>query len=99
MTGNTGTLRYMAPEVALGKSYNHSIDVYSFGIILWQIIKGKVPYETMSKKAYINRVVLGKERPPLDKGWPKRLTRLIQRCWNDDGDKRPSFKGKIHTIF
>jgi len=92
MTGNTGTLRYMAPEVALGHSYNQSIDVYSFGIIMWQIMKGKVPYETMSKKAYINRIVLGKERPKLESTWSQRMKRLMQQCWSDDSDRRPTFQ-------
>jgi serine/threonine protein kinase len=37
LSGNTGSLRYMAPEVALDKPYNHKVDVYSFGILLWQV--------------------------------------------------------------
>ena len=37
LTGNTGSLRYMAPEVALKLPYNEKVDVYSFGIILWQM--------------------------------------------------------------
>ena len=35
MTGNTGSVRYMAPEVALDLPYNHSVDVYSFSILVW----------------------------------------------------------------
>lgn len=74
LTGNTGTLRYMAPEVALGRQYNKSVgrslhiftwvdsifcrtlDVYSFGIILWQILRGQIPFKHMSKKEYMQRV-------------------------------------------
>lgn len=37
LTGNTGTLRYMAPEVVLGRSYHQSVDTYSFGILIWQV--------------------------------------------------------------
>ena len=40
LTGNTGTLRYMAPEVVMGRSYNQSVDVYSFSILIWQIVTG-----------------------------------------------------------
>lgn len=39
LSGNTGSLRYMAPEVALEKPYNHLVDVYSYGIMLWQVRK------------------------------------------------------------
>jgi serine/threonine protein kinase len=38
MTGNTGSLRYMAPEVALRRPYSEKADVYSFGILVWQVI-------------------------------------------------------------
>ena len=44
MSGNTGSLRYMAPEVALEKPYNSSVDVYSFGILFWQITSLETPF-------------------------------------------------------
>jgi serine/threonine protein kinase len=44
MSGNTGTLIYMAPEVALNKPYTEKVDIYSFGIILWQLASGVVPF-------------------------------------------------------
>ena len=80
MTGNTGTLRYMAPEVALARPYNHSVDTYSFGIILWQIVKGKVPFSGLGRRTYMENVVVGGERPRLDRSWPKAFSRLLQRC-------------------
>jgi serine/threonine protein kinase len=91
MTGNTGTLRYMAPEVALAKPYNQSVDTYSFGIILWQIVKGKVPFSGLGRRTYMENVVVGGERPRLDRSWPKPFSRLLQRCWNEDSTQRPSF--------
>lgn len=91
MTGNTGTLRYMAPEVALAKPYNQSVDTYSFGIILWQIVKGKVPFSGLGRRTYMENVVVGGERPRLDRSWPKPFSRLLQRCWNEDRTQRPSF--------
>ena len=49
MTGNTGSLRYMAPEVALRKSYNEKVDVYSYGIMVWQMARDRVPFKGLSK--------------------------------------------------
>eukprot|EP00568_Trieres_chinensis_P009063 CAMPEP_0183314746 /NCGR_PEP_ID=MMETSP0160_2-20130417/49439_1 /TAXON_ID=2839 ORGANISM="Odontella Sinensis, Strain Grunow 1884" /NCGR_SAMPLE_ID=MMETSP0160_2 /ASSEMBLY_ACC=CAM_ASM_000250 /LENGTH=93 /DNA_ID=CAMNT_0025480145 /DNA_START=1 /DNA_END=279 /DNA_ORIENTATION=- len=46
-TGNTGTLRYMAPEVAKCKNYGLEVDVYSFGMLLWEICKWKKPFHKM----------------------------------------------------
>lgn len=91
MTGNTGTLRYMAPEVALAKPYNQSVDTYSFGIILWQIVKGKVPFSGLGRRTYMEHVVVGGERPRLDRSWPKPFCRLLQRCWSEDRTLRPGF--------
>jgi serine/threonine protein kinase len=42
----SGTLRYMAPEVVLGRSYNQSVDVYSFSVLIWQIATGVVSFFT-----------------------------------------------------
>ena len=43
--GETGTARYMCPEVALHKPYNEKCDVYSFGILLWEMASGKLPFK------------------------------------------------------
>merc|ERR1712183_1116963 len=44
LSGNTGSLRYMAPEVAKEQPYNTSVDVYSFAILLWQICTLETPF-------------------------------------------------------
>ena len=43
--GNTGSLRYMAPEVATCQKYDQSVDVYSFALLLWQVLTGHTPFE------------------------------------------------------
>ena len=52
MTGNTGSLRYMAPEVALQQPYDKRADVYSFGIIVWQMARGKLPFKVSVLKSH-----------------------------------------------
>lgn len=98
LTGNTGTLRYMAPEVALGRQYNCSVDVYSFGVIIWQVLRSKVPFRDMGKKAYIQEVVVGGKRPPLDRRWPIGFSALLQRCWHEDKDARPSLSQVVTEL-
>ena len=44
MTGNTGSLRYMAPEVVLDLPYNETVDTFSFGIVVWTIAMNKLPF-------------------------------------------------------
>jgi serine/threonine protein kinase len=57
--GNTGSLRFMAPEVALGKAYNEKVDVYSFAVIVWSIATNKAPFKGYDRSMHRSRVVLG----------------------------------------
>jgi serine/threonine protein kinase len=91
MTGNTGSLRYMAPEVALRKPYTEKVDVYSFGIMAWQMARDKIPFKGMSRDEFYRVVVVGGERPQLDKAWPAGFSSLLTACWNTDPMVRPSF--------
>lgn len=98
LTGNTGTLRYMAPEVVLGRSYHQSVDVYSFGILIWQVASGKVPFRDMGKKTYFDRVVVGGQRPRIDPRWPASFTSLLRLCWHEDKHMRPSFATVVQEL-
>jgi len=103
MTGNTGSLRYMAPEVALKQPYNEKADVYSFGIMVWQMARDRVPFKGMSREEFMTRVVQRGERPKLDKSWPSAFSNMLESCWNADHMRRPSFQelsdllGKLQT--
>mmetsp|Transcript_7719 Transcript_7719/g.22605 ORF Transcript_7719/g.22605 Transcript_7719/m.22605 type:complete len:863 (+) Transcript_7719:344-2932(+) len=97
MSGETGSLRYMAPEVAEGLPYNHKADVYSFGVILWEMNSGNRPFNGLSRDTFYEQVVHGGERPHLSKKWPPQLNKLIADCWSDDIQTRPSF-GEIVDI-
>lgn len=90
MTGYTGSLRYMAPEVVLRKPYCEKADVYSFGIMLWQMARDRVPFKGLSKDEFIKQVVHANERPKLDKTWPPGFTNLLKQCWEADPNLRPS---------
>jgi len=91
MTGYTGSLRYMAPEVALRQPYNEKCDVYSFGIILWQMARSKTPYEGLTSQTFLQHVVVNGERPKLDRSWPVAFCKLLESCWHAVPSVRPSF--------
>jgi hypothetical protein len=98
LTGNTGTLRYMAPEVAVGKPYHHSVDTYSFGIIVWQVLTGSVPFRDLGRKKYYEKVVYGGLRPSLDPQLPTRFRSLLERCWHSDQNVRPKFSQVLQVL-
>jgi len=90
LSGNTGSLRYMAPEVARSEPYNLSADVYSFGLLLWQICSLDLPYDGMNRQDHAELVVHGHERPQLDSSWSTPLRILMKRSWEPDPLVRPS---------
>lgn len=98
MSGETGSLRYMAPEVADGLPYNFRADVYSFGIILWELNAGKKPFDGLNRESFYERVVHGGERPPLHRKWPKELTTLMTKCWDVDMGNRPKFRDIVSRL-
>lgn len=91
LTGNTGSLRYMAPEVAKGEPYDQRVDTYSFGILFWQICSLQTPYAGMSTKMHAQKVVQQGQRPKPDKSWPLSWADLMTRSWASNMAARPDF--------
>lgn len=78
--------------------YNFKADVYSFGILLWQIMSTKVPYEKLTLGIIEREVINGNHRPKIDSSWSMSLSGLMRSCWARDMAERPNFaeiKGKI----
>jgi len=98
MSGNTGSLRYMAPEVAMRTSYSEKADVYSFAIVVWQMARDKLAYRDLSRKEFHDRVVTHGERPKLDRSWPPQFSNLLEDCWHKDHHKRPSFGSILESL-
>lgn len=98
MTGMTGSLRYMAPETALRKPYNEKVDVYSYGILIWQMARDRVPFKGFSKDEFLKNISLGGERPKLDSSWPAGFSNLLTRCWHEDALQRPSFQSIVEEL-
>lgn len=90
LSGNTGSLRYMAPEVARSDPYNLSADVYGFGLLLWQICSLYLPYDGMNRQDHSELVVYGNERPEIDPSWSTPLRILIKRAWEPEPLVRPT---------
>ena len=80
----------MAPEVIRHESYSSNADVYSFGIVLWQLITREVPFATMTPIQAAFAVAQG-IRPEIPELTPSLLKEIICACWDQDSHKRPSF--------
>ncbi|KEH43661.1 serine/threonine-protein kinase STY46 isoform X2 [Medicago truncatula] len=90
MTAETGTYRWMAPEVINHQPYDQKADVFSFAIVLWELVTAKIPYDTMTPLQAALGVRQGL-RPELPKNGHPKLLDLMQRCWEAIPSSRPSF--------
>ena len=85
-----GTPEYMAPEQALGKKIDHRVDVYSLGVILYELVTGKRPFKADTPMGVINKVI---NEPPTDpshlvKGIPPEVKQVLEKALSKDPDDR-----------
>ncbi|KAJ4964984.1 hypothetical protein NE237_016833 [Protea cynaroides] len=98
MTAETGTYRWMAPEVIEHKPYDHKADLFSFGIVLWELLTGKIPYEFLTPLQAAVGVVQKGLRPTIPKNTHPKLSELLERCWQQDPNLRPDFSEIIEIL-
>ncbi|KAI3968003.1 hypothetical protein MKW92_014956 [Papaver armeniacum] len=98
MTGETGTLGYMAPEVLNGNPYNRKCDVYSFGICLWEIYCCDMPYPDLSFSEVTSAVVRQNLRPEIPRCCPSSIANVMKRCWDANPDKRPEMDEVVSLL-
>lgn len=95
MTGNCGTVQWMAPEVLAGTSYDEKADVFSYGIILWELLSRECPYEGMTAIQCALAVLNRDKRPEIPKWCPPAYHALIKSCIKKDPAERPEFSQVI----
>ncbi|RIB29954.1 kinase-like domain-containing protein [Gigaspora rosea] len=96
--GIYGILPYIAPEVLKNQVYTKESDVYSFGIILWEILYGiPIPFEQNSELQFQLQVCKG-HRPHIYENTAMCYSDLMMKCWNMEPEKRPTAK-EIGDIF
>ncbi|KAJ6813927.1 serine/threonine-protein kinase B-raf-like [Iris pallida] len=91
--GVRGTLPWMAPELLNGSSslVSEKVDVFSFGIVMWELLTGEEPYADLHYGAIIGGIVSNTLRPPVPETCEPQWRSLMERCWSADPSERPSF--------
>uniref|UniRef100_A0A4W5MLY4 Mitogen-activated protein kinase kinase kinase 7 n=1 Tax=Hucho hucho TaxID=62062 RepID=A0A4W5MLY4_9TELE len=99
MTNNKGSAAWMAPEVFEGSNYSEKCDVFSWGIILWEVITRRKPFDEIGGSAFcIMWAVHRGTRPPLIKDLPEPIEGLMTHCWDKDPAQRPSMEEVRNTM-
>lgn len=91
--GVRGTLPWMAPELLNGSSslVSEKVDVFSFGIVMWELLTGDEPYADLHYGAIIGGIVSNTLRPAVPESCDPEWRSLMERCWSAEPSERPSF--------
>ncbi|KAL4538986.1 hypothetical protein Ndes2526B_g02745 [Nannochloris sp. 'desiccata'] len=103
LTGETGSYRYMAPEVFRHEPYNSSVDVYSYSMIMYQLFEFQPPFAGMDPIDAARQAALYELRPQFivlqgPGGAKKDIKTLIERCWAPNGEDRPTFEQIVSRL-
>ncbi|XP_022749580.1 uncharacterized protein LOC111299005 isoform X2 [Durio zibethinus] len=98
--GVRGTLPWMAPELLNGSSslVSEKVDVFSFGIVMWELLTGEEPYADLHYGAIIGGIVSNTLRPPVPESCDPEWRSLMERCWSSEPSERPNFTEIVNEL-
>uniref|UniRef100_A0A4X2LXD6 mitogen-activated protein kinase kinase kinase n=1 Tax=Vombatus ursinus TaxID=29139 RepID=A0A4X2LXD6_VOMUR len=93
-----GTYAWMAPEVIRSSMFSKGSDVWSYGVLLWELLTGEVPFRGIDGLAVAYGVAMNKLALPIPSTCPEPFTKLMEDCWNPDPHSRPSFMNILDQL-
>ncbi|XP_066540635.1 mitogen-activated protein kinase kinase kinase 10 [Hoplias malabaricus] len=93
-----GTYAWMAPEVIKSSLFSKSSDVWSFGVLLWELLTGEVPYREIDALAVAYGVAMNKLTLPIPSTCPEAFAQLLGECWSPNPHGRPSFSSIMKRL-
>ncbi len=94
-----GNLPYIAPEVIVGKEYTKASDIYSVGMLMWEISSGRPPFINYENDYELAMRIVNGMRPKIVSGTPLEYKILMRQCWDADPLKRPDIRTLKNKIF
>jgi len=86
-----GTVQWMAPELIRHEQCSQSVDVWSYGIILWELLTRQVPYQDWNQQQVMWEVGNGRIKTPVPATTPPQIGAIIKRCIEMEPEKRSTF--------
>ncbi|XP_071685640.1 uncharacterized protein [Rutidosis leptorrhynchoides] len=93
-----GTPQWMAPEVLRNEQADEKCDVYSYGVVLWEIITGKIPWDDLNAMQVIAAVGFMNKRLEIPKDVDSMWVSLIESCWCSKPQSRPTFQEILYKL-
>ncbi|XP_037293251.1 mitogen-activated protein kinase kinase kinase 11 isoform X2 [Manduca sexta] len=86
-----GTYAWMPPEVIKHSTFSHASDVWSYGVLLWELLTGETPYKGIDALAVAYGVAVNKLTLPIPSTCPEPWRKLMEACWHSNPRERPLF--------
>mmetsp|Transcript_65897 Transcript_65897/g.143848 ORF Transcript_65897/g.143848 Transcript_65897/m.143848 type:complete len:446 (+) Transcript_65897:1-1338(+) len=97
-TRGVGTPQWTAPEVLSSGHYSTPSDVYSYGVLLWEMWHRQVPYGNMDAPQIVLGVVTKKMRPPISRKCPETMAKFMVWCWDQEPQRRPTLRQVVAKL-
>ncbi|XP_023237540.1 mitogen-activated protein kinase kinase kinase 13-like isoform X1 [Centruroides sculpturatus] len=91
-----GTVSWMAPEIIRNEPCSEKVDVWSYGVLLWELLTCETPYKNVDSSAIIWGVGNNSLHLPVPSSFPEGFQLLLKQCWSQKPRNRPSFH---HILF
>ena len=85
-----GVIPYLAPEILSKKPYTKELDIYSFGMIMWEFTTGKKPFHDRPHNHCLILDILRGERLQITDDTPEFYAKLMKKCWDHNPENRPT---------
>lgn len=93
-----GTPEWMAPEVLRDEPSNEKCDIYSFGVILWELMTMQLPWSNLNQAQVVAAVGFKNKRLEVPSNVNPQVAALIEACWANEPWKRPSFSSIMESL-
>ncbi|CAI2184910.1 2589_t:CDS:2 [Funneliformis geosporum] len=84
-----GVIPYIAPEIYKGVKFSKESDIYSLGMIMWELTSCRKPFDNLEHDHKLIYKIIDGKRPEITHDTPECYANLMKRCWNPDPSKRP----------
>ncbi|KAF8394683.1 hypothetical protein HHK36_020900 [Tetracentron sinense] len=93
-----GTPQWMAPEVLRNEPSDEKSDVYSYGVILWELVTEKIPWDNLNSMQVIGAVGFMDQRLEIPKDLDPQWVSIIESCWHSEPHRRPTFQELLEML-
>jgi serine/threonine protein kinase len=84
-----GVIPYIASEIFMGGTFSKESDIYSIGMIMWELTTGCKPFANIEHDVMLIYKIIDGKQPEITKDTPECFANLMKRCWDSDPSKRP----------